>query len=59
MANLDQKEINDIVEKLKKIEYGSLVITVHEGQVTQVDTTEKSRFDTKNRLKKTVKDKPF
>jgi hypothetical protein len=59
MANLDQKEINYIVEKLKKIEYGSLVITVHEGQVTQVDTTEKSRFDTKNRLKKTVKDKPF
>jgi hypothetical protein len=59
MANLDQKEINYIVEKLKQIEYGSLVITVHEGQVTQVDTTEKSTFDTKNRLKKTVKDKPF
>jgi hypothetical protein len=52
---LDQKQINYIVEKLKKIEFGSLVITVHEGHITQVDTTEKSRFDPKSKHKKIAK----
>ena len=34
-------EISDI---LKNLQYGSIVITIHDGEVTQIDTTEKKRF---------------
>jgi hypothetical protein len=52
VAILDQSQIKYILERLEQIEYGSINITVHEGKVTQVDTTEKSRFETKNKPKK-------
>lgn len=52
VATLDQSQINYILERLEQLEYGSINITVHEGQVTQVDMTEKSRFETKNKVKK-------
>lgn len=42
MAKVEENAIEDIVSALKKMEYGSLVITVHDGEITQIDTTEKS-----------------
>ena len=42
--------INEISEILKNVQYGSIVITIHDGEITQVDTTEKKRF---SGLKKT------
>ena len=36
--------ISEISEVLKKLQYGSIVITIHDGEITQVDTTEKKRF---------------
>lgn len=33
-----------IAEALKGLDYGSLNITVHEGQIIQIDRTEKQRF---------------
>ena len=42
--------INEISEILKNVQYGSIVITIHDGEITQVDTTEKKRFSS---LKKT------
>lgn len=36
--------INEISEILKNVQYGSIVITIHDGEVTQIDTTEKKRF---------------
>lgn len=36
--------INEISEILKNLQYGSIVITVHDGEVTQVDTVVKKRF---------------
>lgn len=44
MAAIDQEKIDYIVGMLQDIKYGSLVITIHEGQVIQVDHTEKKRF---------------
>ncbi|MBD8007163.1 YezD family protein [Bacillus norwichensis] len=44
MAKVDENAVNDIVSALSKLEYGSLVITVHDGEVTQIDTTEKKRY---------------
>jgi len=33
-----------VKESLENLAYGSIAITVHNGKVTQVDTTEKKRF---------------
>lgn len=40
----DRSKIDHIVAQLEKLEYGSLTITVHDGEITQIDTTEKKRF---------------
>ncbi|HWO98482.1 MAG TPA: YezD family protein [Bacillus sp. (in: firmicutes)] len=44
MAIVDQEKVDYILTLLKNIEYGSLLITIHDGQITQIDHTEKNRF---------------
>ncbi|QDP41645.1 YezD family protein [Radiobacillus deserti] len=44
MAKKDETKINHILETLRDLQYGSIVITVHDGEITQIDTTEKKRF---------------
>jgi hypothetical protein len=48
MAVVDKEKFEYILSLLKKLEYGSLVITVHAGHITQIDRTVKNRFDAKN-----------
>ncbi|MGG1481360.1 YezD family protein [Bacillus smithii] len=39
------------MRKLSNLDYGSILITIHEGEITQLDITEKKRFPlTKNRV---------
>ena len=33
-----------IADALARLRFGQIVVTVHEGQVVQIDTTEKRRF---------------
>ncbi|MDR0136745.1 YezD family protein [Metabacillus idriensis] len=44
MANLNESKVQQILTALKKINYGSVLITIHEGEITQLDSTEKNRF---------------
>jgi hypothetical protein len=44
MALIDKEKIDYILALLKKLEYGSLVITVHTGHITQIDSIVKNRF---------------
>jgi hypothetical protein len=44
VGKFDEKKIHHIVHTLEKLEYGSVVITVHDGEITQIETTEKKRF---------------
>ncbi len=44
LAKIDESKINHIVNVLKSLEYGSVVITVHDEEITQIDTTDKKRF---------------
>ncbi|MDC3414025.1 YezD family protein [Aquibacillus sp. 3ASR75-11] len=44
MGNLDDTKVKHILSTLKGLEYGSVVITVHNGEITQIDATEKKRF---------------
>ena len=41
---VDELKLDYIISELKKLDYGSLVITVHDGDITQIDITEKRRF---------------
>ncbi|SEO03697.1 hypothetical protein SAMN04488134_103185 [Amphibacillus marinus] len=45
MGRIDVDKIDYIISSIENLEYGTLVITVHNGQVTQIDATEKKRFD--------------
>ncbi len=46
MANVTDKKILDIVTELKKLKFGFLIITVHDDEITQIETTEKLRYQT-------------
>lgn len=58
MGYREQDIINKIKDALKKIEYGSILITIHDGKVTQIDQTEKWRFtnETKKNNSKIIHD---
>ncbi|WP_338449001.1 DUF2292 domain-containing protein [Niallia oryzisoli] len=44
MAVVDQEKLNNIIELLEKIKFGSVNIVVHEGKITQIEIIEKHRF---------------
>lgn len=44
MKQLDELKLKYIISLLENMEYGSLNITVHAGEITQIDKTEKKRF---------------
>ncbi|UOQ93914.1 YezD family protein [Halobacillus shinanisalinarum] len=44
MKNTLEKKINDVISALENIEYGSVAITVHDGEITQIECTEKKRY---------------
>ena len=44
MGEIEETKIDEIISVLQNLQYGSVVITVHDGEITQVDTTEKKRF---------------
>lgn len=36
--------IQTVLDALKKLRFGSIQLTIHEGRLVQVDVTERSRF---------------
>lgn len=44
MSVADQGKLNNILDLLEKIKFGSLTIVVHEGKITQLEVIEKHRF---------------
>ncbi|MBP2077210.1 DUF2292 domain-containing protein [Oceanobacillus polygoni] len=53
MASVDDKKITDIISELKKLKFGSLIITVHDDEVTQIETTEKKRYQAQGKKQRT------
>lgn len=43
MAKSSESIVKQIIEALNKINYGSVLITIHDGEITQIDSTEKKR----------------
>lgn len=55
MAVVDPVKANFILSTLKDMKYGSVIITVHDGIITQIDKTEKTRFRSKKSVSKDQK----
>ncbi|MFC5540786.1 MAG: YezD family protein [Bacilli bacterium] len=45
MAKLKEDVLKQIIKQLNNIDYGNLSITVHNGEIVQLDVTKKQRFD--------------
>lgn len=43
-GRLDQQVIDKIADLLEGLEFGTVQITVHDSQITQIDRLEKHRF---------------
>jgi len=44
-VEVDTVWMERIAESVNGLEYGSVVITVHDGRIVQIDRTERKRFD--------------
>lgn len=42
-GNLDEQVINKIISLLEELEFGTIHITVHDSQITQIERVEKYR----------------
>ena len=47
---IDDETLNRIRNMIESLEFGSLTIKVHEGEIVQVEVTEKRRFDDSSRF---------
>ncbi|CUX92592.1 MULTISPECIES: YezD family protein [Bacillus amyloliquefaciens group] len=48
-GNVDPHVIEKIISALEKLDFGTVQITVHNSQVTQIDKVEKYRFSLKSK----------
>ncbi|AOC90183.1 YezD family protein [Bacillus sp. L381] len=48
-GNVDPHVIEKIISALETIDFGTVQITVHNSQVTQIDKVEKYRFSLKSK----------
>jgi len=47
----EQKKLEEIVSLIKQLNFGEVVITVHDSEIVQVERSEKKRFDIRKRLR--------
>lgn len=44
--------LEEIAKFIKQVDYGEVVITIHDGEVVQIEKREKKRFNIKKQLHK-------
>ncbi|HZW68552.1 MAG TPA: YezD family protein [Pseudogracilibacillus sp.] len=44
MSKLSKEQVEHLEKNIRNIEYGTISITIHDGRITQIDSTEKKRF---------------
>lgn len=54
---IDERWHDQIAELLNGMEYGSVQITVHDGNIVQIERTERKRFDANSLLARSQADK--
>lgn len=56
-GRLDQQVIDKIADLLEGLEFGTVQITVHDSQITQIDRLEKYRFPLQKKTNPTIPNK--
>jgi hypothetical protein len=56
-GRLDQQVIDKIADLLEGLEFGTVQITVHDSQITQIDRLEKYRFPLQKKNTQQITDK--
>ena len=46
----ENKKIEDIVKFIEGVNYGEVIITIHDSQIVQIERREKKRFNTQKRV---------
>lgn len=41
---LNQKILNEMIKSIQQIDYGEVVVTIHNAEVVQIEKREKTRF---------------
>ncbi|MCK4248317.1 MAG: YezD family protein [Candidatus Omnitrophica bacterium] len=41
---MDEKVLNEIVESIREVNYGEVVVSIHDSKIVQVEKREKKRF---------------
>jgi len=52
---LTPKVLDEIVSSVNRINYGEVVITIHDSKIVQIERREKKRFDFKPAIQMKVK----
>ena len=52
--NTDQEILEEIIKSIQQINYGEVVITVHDSNIVQVEKREKKRFKARKPLNKQI-----
>ncbi len=42
--NIDQRVLNEIFKSIQQINYGEVVIVIHDSKIVQIEKKEKKRF---------------
>ncbi|MCM8765840.1 MAG: YezD family protein [Candidatus Omnitrophica bacterium] len=52
---IEDKILDEILKSIQKINYGEVVITIHNSKIVQIERREKKRFDLKPTIKMEAK----
>lgn len=44
MGKVDDAKLRYIIKKIEELDYGTVQITVHDNEITQIESTEKKRY---------------
>lgn len=50
--DIEKKVLKEIIKVIQEINYGEVVITIHDSEIVQVEKREKKRFKAQKRLHK-------
>ncbi len=43
--NINVKVLDEVIQAIKQINYGEIVITIHDSRIVQIEKKEKKRFE--------------
>lgn len=49
MAQVNRKALDEIIKSIQQINYGEVVITIHDSKIVQTEKKEKKRFSKNHR----------